>query len=74
MIKLVQDIRELAASFDSISFNYLPREAKFVAVVIANIGHSSDSSLYWNDSVPSEVSRDLLFDIVNVGCSRGFIL
>ena len=49
-------------------------EANFVADVIANLGHSSDSLLYWNDRVYNEASRAFHFDIVNSGCIKGFSL
>ena len=47
LIKLVQDIRRLASSFDSISFRHVFRETNFVADVIANLGHSTGSNLCW---------------------------
>ncbi|KAL6223438.1 hypothetical protein ACLB2K_006825 [Fragaria x ananassa] len=74
LIKLVQDIRRLATSFDSISFRHVFREANFVADAIANLGHSIGSNLCWNYMIPSETSRSLLFDILNSGCPRGFDL
>ncbi|KAL6138797.1 hypothetical protein ACLB2K_064076 [Fragaria x ananassa] len=74
LIKLVEDIRTLATSFDSITFRHVLREANFVADAIANLGHACNSPMYWNDRIPSEVSRALLFDIVNVGCPRGFLM
>ncbi|KAL6128404.1 hypothetical protein ACLB2K_071759 [Fragaria x ananassa] len=78
LIKLIQDNRVLVTSFDSISFKHVFHEANFVAYAIANLGVSSTSPLYWNDRIPSEpvraseVSRALLFDIVNSGCPIGF--
>ena len=68
------DIRNLATSFHSITFRHVFREANFVADAIANLGHISTSPMYWNDRVPSEASRALLFDIVNVGGPRGVLM
>ncbi|KAL6219372.1 hypothetical protein ACLB2K_007131 [Fragaria x ananassa] len=45
LIKLVQDIRRLATSFDFISFRHVFREANFVADAIANLGHFNGSNL-----------------------------
>ncbi|XP_004306218.1 PREDICTED: putative ribonuclease H protein At1g65750-like [Fragaria vesca subsp. vesca] len=48
LIKLVDDIRTLATSLDSIIFTHVFTEANFVVDVITNLGHACDSPLYWN--------------------------
>lgn len=74
LIKLVQDIRRLVTSFDFINFIYVFREANFVANAIANLSHFTGFNLCWNNMIPNEASRVLLFDIVNFGWLRDFVL
>ncbi|XP_062005578.1 uncharacterized protein LOC133722723 [Rosa rugosa] len=74
LLKLIEDIRTIATSFSQISFKHIYREANFIADAIANLGHEAMSPLFWSDKVPSEASRALLFDVVNIGCPRGFFL
>ncbi|PRQ37612.1 putative ribonuclease H [Rosa chinensis] len=74
LLKLIEDIRTIATSFSQITFKHIYREANFVADAIANLGHNAASPMSWSDRVPSEASRALIFDVVNFGCLRGFLL
>ncbi|KAM5582295.1 hypothetical protein ABKV19_002615 [Rosa sericea] len=74
LLKIIQDIQAIATRFNSISFRHIFREANFVADALANLGHNCTSGNVWTNRVPMQASRALMFDFVNSGCQRGFLL
>ncbi|PRQ56349.1 putative ribonuclease H-like domain-containing protein [Rosa chinensis] len=53
LIKIVQDIQDIATRFNSISFRHIFREANFVADALANLGHKCTSGNMWTNRVRS---------------------
>ncbi|XP_061999030.1 uncharacterized protein LOC133716336 [Rosa rugosa] len=55
-----------------VEVQHIFREPNFVADSIAHLGHTSIDGLFWTDTIPRNASNALLFDVVNLGCRRGF--
>lgn len=71
---LVLDILHLTSQFLNISFHHIYREVNFVADSLANLGHSSSSSLSWNGCLPLSSGSAFQLDQFGGGCPRDFCL
>lgn len=71
---IIKDIKWLVSSFESISWNYIYREANFVADAITSFGHGLENFHVWMSCIPSVASDALLFGGRGLECSRGFSL
>ncbi|KAL6145835.1 hypothetical protein ACLB2K_056519 [Fragaria x ananassa] len=65
LIKIVEDIKSVAAQFVFISFRQVFREANFVADAITHLRHSLPNGNTWVNRVSIEATHVLVFDIVN---------
>ncbi|XP_004300849.1 PREDICTED: uncharacterized protein LOC101302842 [Fragaria vesca subsp. vesca] len=71
LLKIVEYIRALAFSFTIIFFKHVFREINFVVDALANLGHKTRVSSFWNDHIHCEASNALVFDSVNLRYPRG---
>ncbi|KAL6181324.1 hypothetical protein ACLB2K_047979 [Fragaria x ananassa] len=71
LLKIIQDFRMIARSFNTISFKHIFRYANFVADAITHEGHLLPNGRTWMGSYPLIATRAFLFDDVNSGCPRG---
>ena len=71
LLHIIQDIKEIASTFDSFSISHVFREANFAANSLALLGHSSVSRLKWADNWPRSVLDKINFDLFGTGCPRG---
>ncbi|KAL6211510.1 hypothetical protein ACLB2K_016734 [Fragaria x ananassa] len=76
LLQLVQDIKSIAGSFQSIAFHHVLREANFPANALTNLGHQLSRPSYWESDSPPPPSVRLAvnFDLFGAGCSRGSVL
>ncbi|XP_068323190.1 uncharacterized protein [Pyrus communis] len=64
---IIEDLKWLASSFESISWNHIYREANFVAYAITSYGHGLENLHVWVGCTPLVVSNALLFDFRGLG-------
>ncbi|KAL6178335.1 hypothetical protein ACLB2K_049853 [Fragaria x ananassa] len=74
LLKIIQDIRMITRSFNTISFKHIFREANFVVDAITHEGHLLPNGRTWMGSCPLTATRALLFDDINSGYLISFSL
>ncbi|XP_050111741.1 uncharacterized protein LOC126590297 [Malus sylvestris] len=68
---IVEDIKWLASSFELVEWNHVYREANFTKDVITSLGHNCIDLYIWDECIPTQAKKALLYDSQGLGCLRG---